>query len=357
MRDIFTISPLFNNIELDQLFINNINSWLSEEKINAEVRFFPYVDYNDPLQTALAYYQQPIKTILTEGYFGFSSESRYGYADSNKILIIDVGSILGNKIVPQIAKAPLMASTHEIGRVLKKKVRPETKRIIFTNVTNIAPDLGLGFLEELGIEFYDQKNKKIKISSGKIGQINSFSYEKISNKWLEYEYSILNNNDDVISLIGEKSISYENQDLTGASPEIARLLERETLKAVNTFEKILGKRIMYQPESSVGNGFAFGCLSFFRNVVVQDQLQAFIDLTNVGESIQKTDYFILPDYYFSFRELLSKQNKVSFILSSEGIKKDNHHEIEIPIVPICTENKEWLQRQIQFMIKMFYLNK
>ncbi|HCM90644.1 MULTISPECIES: glycerate kinase [Vagococcus] len=357
MEDIFTISPLFNNFELDQLFINNINDWLLEEKINAKLRFFPYVDYNDPLQTALAYYKQPIKTVVTEGYFGFSSESRYGYADSNKILIIDVGSILGSKIVPQIAKAPLMASTHEIGRVLKKKVRPETKRIIFTNVTNIAPDLGLGFLEELGIEFYDKNNKKIKVSSGKIGQINSFSYEKIPNKWLGYEYLILNNHDDSTSLIGEKSISYENQELTGASPEIAKLLERETLKAVNTFEKILRKRIMYQPESSVGNGFAFGCLSFFRNVVVQDQLQAFIDLTNVGESIQKTDYFILPDYYFSFRELLSKQNKVSFILSSEGTKKDNDHEIEIPIVPICIENKEWLQRQIQFMIKMFYLKK
>ncbi|MGX7024770.1 glycerate kinase [Vagococcus hydrophili] len=357
MVDIFTMSPLFNDIESDQSFIIDINKWLSKENIKAKLKLFPYVDYNEPLQTALEYYNQPIRNIVTEGYFGFSTESRYGYANSNEILILDVGSILGNNIVPQIAKAPLMSSTHEIGRVLKKKVKSETKKIIFVNITNMAPDLGFGFLEELGIEFFDRSNKKMKISSGKIGQINSFSYERLPRKWLNYEYFILNNVDGFIPLTGDNSISYKNQILTGASPEIAKLLDRETLKVVNTFEKILDKRIMYQPEASVGNGFAFGCLSFFRNVVVQDQFQAFLDLTDFGEDIQQSDYFILPDYHLSFRSLLEKQNKVSFILSNEAMNLSRKNEIEVPTMEICIENKKWLQRQIQTMIKVFYLNR
>ncbi len=354
MTETFAISPLFNDINLDQTFISEINQWLSKEKIAAKLVSFPYVDHNDPLRTVLDYYQEPISNLQTEGYFGFTSQAQYGYADSKKTLFIDIGSILGEDVVPQLAKAPLMSSTHEIGRVLKKKVKPETKKIIFTNVSNIAPDLGLGFLEELGIEFFSQNGKKIKVSSGKIGQIYSFSYEKMAKKWLNYEYLILAGDDDKGPLIGEGSISYRNQQLTGASPEIVKLLDRETLKAVNTFEKILDKRIMYQPEASVGNGFAFGCLSFFRNVTVQNQVQAFVDWTDFGKDIEKSDYFIIPNYYLSFRQLISERNKKTFLLQEGESSVIYPNEVEIPIPKISDESITLLMRQIQSIIKIFY---
>ncbi|MEG0254468.1 glycerate kinase [Vagococcus sp.] len=354
MSEIVAISPLFNDIDLDQAFVKQVNHWLAKEKIEARVQSFPYVDHNDPLRTILSYYQEPINTLMTEGYFGFTSKAQYGYADSKEILFLDVGSILGDNVVPQIAKAPLMASTHEIGRVLKKKVKPETKKIIFTNVSNLAPDLGLGFLEELGIEFFNSTGKKIKISSGKIGQIYSFSYEKMAKKWLGYEYLILENDDKKIPLVGEGGISFTHQQLTGASPEIAKLLDRETLKAVNTFEKILGKRILYLEEASVGNGFAFGCLSFFRNVTVKNQVDAFIELTNFGKDIEKSDYFIIPSYYESFRGLLNKSKKKTFLLQHEEDKIVYDNEMEIPTHKIDADSFEFLLRQIQSVLKIFY---
>lgn len=354
MSDIFAISPLFNDVDLDQAFISKMNQWLREEKIAAKLITFPYVDHNDPLRTVLDYYQEPISTLQTEGYFGFTSEAHYGYSDAKRTLFLDVGSILGEDIVPQLAKAPLMASTHEIGRVLKKKVRPETKKIIFTNISNISPDLGLGFLEELGIEFFGQNGKKIKITSGKIGQIYSFSYEKMPKKWLNYDYLILGGEDNAVPLVGDNSISYRNQKLTGASPEIVKLLDRETLKAVNTFEKILDKRIMYKPEASVGNGFAFGCLSFFRHVTVQNQVQAFIDWTDFGKDIEKSDYFIIPNYYLSFRELLSNQGKKAFVLQEGNEKIVYPNEVEIPVPKITGGNVDILMRQVQSILKIFY---
>lgn len=356
MSDVFAISPLFDNLDLDKELVTHINSWLDKEKIKATLESFPYVDHHDPLKTILYFYQQPMNYFNSENYFGFPYEARYGYAENKTLLFLDVGSILGMNVVPQLAKAPLMFSSHEIGLVLKRIVRPETKKIIFMNVECIAPDLGLGMLEELGIKFYNQNNQKLTITAGKIGQIKSFSYENLNKKWLSYEYMVLESQGDQGKLLGEESISFTNRKLTGASPEIAKVLERETKQCANTFEKLLDKRIMYQPEASVGNGFTFGCLSFFRQVKVQNQVKAFVELTDLEQSLDKADYFLLPEDYLSFRELLNERGTKTLVIQENNDEEFSGYpnEAGVPFPKLSIEHMEQVMNHIKSTLKLLY---
>ncbi|WP_368251262.1 glycerate kinase [Enterococcus sp. 2201sp1_2201st1_B8_2201SCRN_220225] len=357
MTDVYAVAPLIDDLKIDQNIVKKINEYFMQEKVQAEAQLFSFVDYNDPLKVALNYYQQPMKFIEEEGLLGFSIRGRYGYTSDKKMLLVDVASILGPNTVSSIAKSPLISSSKPMGRVLKKIVKPETERIVFVNVQSIATDLGIGMFEELGMIFYSQKGHPFQISGGKIGQIASFSYEAFDKKWLDYEYLILSDKRDQAVLTGKKGISYQNQSLTGASPEIAKFLAGETEKAVHNIMNLLGKEKLAESDLSVGNGFSFACNLFLRKVKVFEQLSAIMELTDFEQRIKSADYFLIPEGYTTFRKVLSDRNIPALVIKEGLNTKVASRETMVSFPKLDKKNMDEIFEVLKSTIQVLYFRK
>lgn len=354
MTDVFAVAPILDETKTDQNIVKKINEFLLQDESPAKARFFPFVDHNDPLKMILNYNQQPVKTLLEDGLFGFSIKARYGYTKDKKILFLDIASMVGSNTVPRIAKAPLISSSKIIGTVLKKIVRSETQKIVFMNVHSIATDLGLGLFEELGLIFYNAKGLPFTISGGKIGQISSFSYEGLDEKWLDYEYLILSDERELKPLVGERGISYQNQALTGASTEIVKVLDLETEKCVQTISRLLNKPSLLEPVTSVGNGLGFACLAFVRHVQVMDQVEAFIELTDLEASLQQVDYFIIPERYTAFRQMLTEHKIPAMVIKTQTNSMVAANEVLLPYFNFTSENMLEIFDYLKVVLQLLY---
>lgn len=354
MTEVYAIAPILDEIKTDENLVKKFNEYLMQENVSAEARLFSFVDHNDPLKMILNYNKQPIKFLLEDGLFGFSIKPKYGYTKDKKTVFLDIKSIIGPTTVPKIAKAPLISNSEIIGSVLKKIVRSETEKIVFMNVHSIATDLGLGMFEELGITFYDAQGYPFKISGGKIGQISSFSYEALDKKWLDYQYLILSDKKELDPLVGEQGISYQNQDLTGASNEIVKVLDRETEKCVQTISRLLNKPSLTEPIASVGNGLGFACLAFMRHVEIIDQLDAFVKLTDFEERLQQADYFIIPEKYTTFRQILAEHSVPTMVIKTQSVSSISDNEILLPYFDFTPENMIGIFDYLKIVVRLLY---
>lgn len=357
MADIYGVAPIMEQAKDDDLLLSAINVELQKQDQASKAVLFPYVDHTDPLKMIMSFYQQPIKKIRGEGLYNFPIEARYGFTEDKQSLFLDVGSILGQQTVPPIARAPLMSSSKEVGRILKKVVAKETKTIVFLNVQSIAADLGLGMLQELGIQFFNQYGQPFDLTSGKLGQISSFSYEQIQQRWLDYEYLILESDRDMGQLLGGEGVAVRNQKQTGASPEIVKVLDREAAKVVELLEGLLAKPIQQLPEASVGNGFAFGCLQLLRKVQVQNQVTAFMELTDFEKTLEEVDYFVTPARYEAFRQLLQRREIATLVIKDQRELITSSNELAVTLPTLVTKNFPEIRRELETLFKILYFRK
>ncbi|GAA2909639.1 glycerate kinase [Enterococcus pseudoavium] len=354
MTEVFAIAPILDETKTDENIVKKFNEYLVEDESKAEARSFPFVDHKDPLKMILKYYQQPIKTLQEDGLFGFSIKPRYGYSKDKEILFLDIASLVGPTTVPTIAKSPLISSSNIIGTVLKKIVRSETQKIVFMNTYSIATDLGLGMFEELGMTFYNAQGRSFEISGGKIGQISSFSYEGLDKKWLNYEYLILSDKKELDLLVGEEGISYQNQALTGASDEIVKVLDRETEKCIQTVSRLLNKPDLLEPLASVGNGLSFACLAFTRHVKVMNQLKAFVELTDFEANLKQVDYFIIPEKYTTFRQMLTERKIPTMVIKTQSNTTVAENEVLLPYFSFTSEDMLEIFDYLKVIIRLLY---
>ena len=357
MNEVFAVTPFTMNIPKSDGVFNSISTAIRQVNGQGKVFATPYVDHRDPLGVLLHYQHQSIQTMKVSGPLHSSTVGRYGYVDDGHTLVIDVGSILGNTSVPHITKSPLMASSRGVAELMKKAVTPRIKNIYFVNLENIASDLGLGMLQELGVTFFDKKNQELDISGGKLSSIRQMSMDRLDRKWFQYQYFLFGNEGESGPLIGTEGIAVRNAKLTGASPELVKALNRSITTFAEGFSQLIKKNIQLDPRAGYGNGFAYGFLAFFQQVTVKDQIQMFLEIDDFLRKT-KTDYFLVYAQFTEFRKFLAKRGKKVLLLSDYGKETDVFsNEVVLPIVfkeIIEQGDFETLETQMKIVIQLLY---
>ncbi|WEG72522.1 glycerate kinase [Vagococcus intermedius] len=355
MREVYSVSPLVEDQGDNNQLIEQMRLDLKAVSKDTEVLQLPEVDFERHLQVLMDYHNQSLRSTRVEGPLKFSVDALYGYDTDKKTVFIDVGSVLGAKTVPPLARAPLMSTSHGLGELLKKVVKNNTEHIVFLNVENIATDLGLGMLESLGVIFYADNGRQINITGGKIGQIASFSYEKLDSKWLQCDYEIWSDTKTFGPLFGEHGLAIRNQELTGASFAIAKLLDKQTASCVNEIDKLL-KKVSPEPEHlSAGNGLAFACFNFFKQVRVEDELEALIDYLDISEHLGAINYFIILDRNTHLRQLLATYELPVIVISRISSLADRlPNEVHLLLADLLEEDPQLFSQQLAENLRLLY---
>lgn len=357
MAEIYAIGPLLADKQQNKLLLKQLNADLKVVAPKASAIDFPYVDHYHPLKMILGYHKEPIRKQLCAGPGKFQVEASYGYSSDRKTVYIDLGTILGPQTIPRLARTPLNTSSRGVGELLKKVVGAETEKVVFVNPENIATDLGMGMFSELGVTFFDQRGLPFEVSGGKLGQIASFSFEHFDRRWQKLQYWLLDNQTEKTTLTGEQSISQQHCELTGASPELVKFLEQETKKFTQQVDELLQKQLANQPQAALGNGFAFGCLAFFRQVIVKDQIAAFAEITDFETRLKQADYFVTLDRYGPFRELLAQHQLPTLVLqTTKDPPKSSPNELILPFQLAETEFEQ-LEKGMQALVGLLYFRK
>lgn len=312
MENLFAITPLtkefLTHLNQDEFF-KRIEQAIKHINGDDALVVTPYVDHNDPLEGLLRSQDQPVKTLKVSGPLAQKSTiGRYGYLDNQTRLVVDVGSVLGEQTLTNITKTPLMASSRGVGELLKQAVTSKTKKITFVNLENIASDLGMGVLQELGATFYSKTYSTVAISGGKLSSIYSISFEDMDKKWLDYEYEFITLIPKNEILTGENGIAFKNAKLTGATPELAKALNYEFESFSKTMEQMSDHQLAELPHVTCGNGFPIAFSLFFSQVKIENQSHLYQKIIQHLLD-QKIDYYMVYAPYVHFRQELAKKNQ------------------------------------------------
>ncbi|MDN5953611.1 MAG: glycerate kinase [Loigolactobacillus coryniformis] len=306
----------FAQISTDQV-VNDQLAQLLEQALHqqapaATLQRLPYLD-DDYLTAIMAFYQQKVQTMTVTGPLEMPVTARYGVLAAGKIVVIDIRSLLGPQLIPEIARSPLTATSFGLGELMRKTRTTQTTDFIFINLVNITNDLGVGALEALGAKFTDSAGQQIH-GGGKLGRLQQVDVTALAT-WQSLHYHFYTNKQVRGPLLGADGVTYRNIGLTGASPEIAKVLETQLQKfsaqvvAVNFTDC----RADAKAELATGLGYCFQ--TFFGQVTVTDMATAFVKDTEMSALVQQTPYYFVAAHSLSYRTLLAQYNKRVIVLA------------------------------------------
>ncbi|MFC6169913.1 glycerate kinase [Loigolactobacillus jiayinensis] len=311
-NDSYAFAQISTEQDVNDRVASLLEQTLQQQAPTATLQRLPYLD-DDYLTAIMTYYQQAVQTMTVTGPLKMPVTARYGVLAGGKTVVIDVQSLLGPQLIPEIARSPLTATSFGLGELMRKTRTTQTTDYIFVNLVNITNDIGVGALEALGAKLTDDQGRPIH-GGGKIGRLQRINVAPLSN-WQGLHYHFYTTESARGPLLGATGITYRNVALTGASPEIAQVLEAQVQQFSDQVVAAKFTDCRTTATAGLAGGLGYCFQTFFKQVSFTDMATAFIQDTAKMTLVQQTAYYFVSAHNTSYRRLLAQFNKQVLVLT------------------------------------------
>lgn len=216
-------------------------------------------------------------------------DAKYGILKETNTAIIEMAQAAGFALVPKELKNPLYTTTYGVGEMIKEAIEKGCRNFIVGIGGSATNDAGIGMLQALGFEFYDEAGELVGFGGQVLSKIKSI---KTNNKLKELEECNFKIACDVNNpLYGENGAAYIYGPQKGATPDIVVELDKGLSDFAEVVKKDLGKDIAEVPGAGAAGGLGFGFMAFL-NGKLESGINIILDEINLEDVVKDADIVI-----------------------------------------------------------------
>ena len=229
------------------------------------------------------------KNIEVTGPIMKKVNATYGILKETNTAIIEMAQASGITLVPDKLKNPLNTTTYGVGEIIKEAIKNGCRNFIVGIGGSATNDAGVGMLQALGYEFYDESGVKVK-QGGKV--LNEIKKIDTSNKLKELDECTFKVACDVTNpLYGKNGAAYIYGPQKGANEEIVKELDEGLMNFSQVVKKDLGKDIANEPGVGAAGGLGFAFLAFL-NSKLESGIKIILEEIKLEDFIKNADFVI-----------------------------------------------------------------
>lgn len=216
-------------------------------------------------------------------------EAKYGVLQETNTAIIEMAQAAGFALVPNDLKNPLYTTTYGVGEIIKEAIEKGCRNFIVGIGGSATNDAGVGMLQALGFEFYDENHELVAFGGevlNKIKTINTHNRLKALDQCSFRVACDVNN-----PLYGENGAAYIYGPQKGATPEIVKELDLGLRNFAHVVKNTLGKDAAQVPGAGAAGGLGFGFLAFL-NGELESGIKIILDEINLEDVVRDADIVI-----------------------------------------------------------------
>lgn len=257
---------------------------------NADITIMPLADGGEGTVEALVEGMNgEEQTITVTGPINEKVNAKYGILKDTNTAIIEMAQASGLPLVPTELRNPLNTNTYGVGEIIKEAIQKGCRNFIVGIGGSATNDGGVGMLQALGYEFYDENNNLVGLGGKVLNQIKSI---KIDNRLKELDECSFKIACDVNNpLYGKNGAAYIYGPQKGASKEIVKELDRGLINFSEVVKKELNKDIAHIEGVGAAGGLGFAFLGFL-NSKLESGIKIILDEINLEEIIKDADFVI-----------------------------------------------------------------
>lgn len=231
------------------------------------------------------------QAIITEvtGPVKEKVKAKYGILKETNTAIMEMAQAAGFALVPTELKNPLYTTTYGVGEMIKEAMAKGCRNFIVGIGGSATNDAGVGMLQALGFEFYDENDNLVGLGGQVLNRIKRINTSNRIKELDECNFKIacdVNN-----PLYGENGAAYIYGPQKGATPEIVKLLDEGLINFAEVVKKDLDKDIAQVPGVGAAGGLGFAFLGFL-NSKLESGIKIILDEINLDEAVKEADIVI-----------------------------------------------------------------
>lgn len=229
------------------------------------------------------------KVISVTGPINEKVNATYGILKETNTAIIEMAQASGLPLVPAELRNPLNTTTYGVGEIIKEAIEKGCRNFIVGIGGSATNDCGVGMLQALGFEFYDENDNLVGLGGKVLKQIKRI---KTDNKLKELDDCNFKIACDVNNpLYGENGAAYIYGPQKGATEEIVKELDKGLKNFAEVVNKDLGKDIAHIEGAGAAGGLGFGFLGFL-NSKLESGIKIILDEIKLEEVVKDADIVI-----------------------------------------------------------------
>ena len=229
------------------------------------------------------------KVISVTGPINEKVNATYGILKETNTAIIEMAQASGLPLVPAELRNPLNTTTYGVGEIIKEAIEKGCRNFIVGIGGSATNDCGVGMLQALGFEFYDENDNLVGLGGKVLNQIKRINTENKLKELDECNFKIacdVNN-----PLYGENGAAYIYGPQKGATKEIVNELDKGLKNFAEVVKNDLGKDIAHIEGAGAAGGLGFGFLGFL-NSKVESGIKIILDEIKLEEVVKDADLVI-----------------------------------------------------------------
>ncbi|WP_278681288.1 glycerate kinase [Paraclostridium bifermentans] len=229
------------------------------------------------------------KVISVTGPINEKVNATYGILKETNTAIIEMAQASGLPLAPAELRNPLNTTTYGVGEIIKAAIEKGCRNFIVGIGGSATNDCGVGMLQALGFEFYDENDNLVELGGKVLNQIKRI---KTDNKLKELDECNFKIACDVNNpLYGESGAAYIYGPQKGATTDIVKELDKGLKNFAEVVKKDLGKDIAYIEGAGAAGGLGFGFLGFL-NSKLESGIKIILDEIKLEEVVKDADIVI-----------------------------------------------------------------
>lgn len=269
---------------------NAIKKGILKVKEGAQVKILPLADGGEGTVDALVQWMNGKKeTIEVTGPIAKKVDATYGLLKNTSTAIIEIAQASGLTLVPTELRNPLYTTTYGVGEIIKEAINKGYRNFIVGIGGSATNDAGIGMLQALGFEFYDENNKLVGLG-GKV--LNEIRHIKIENRLKELDECKFKIACDVNNpLFGKNGAAYIYGSQKGATSEIIEELDNGLRNFSKVVKNYLSKDVANVEGAGAAGGLGFAFLAFL-NSKLESGIKIILEEIKLEEELKDADFVI-----------------------------------------------------------------
>lgn len=269
---------------------NAIKKGILKVKKDAEVKILPLADGGEGTVDALVQGMNGKKeTIEVTGPIIKKVSATYGLLKGTNTAIIEMAQASGLTLVPTEFRNPLYTTTYGVGEIIKEAINKGYRNFIVGIGGSATNDAGVGMLQALGFEFYDENNNLVGLGGTVLNEIRHI---KVDNRLKELDECNFKIACDVNNpLFGKNGAAYIYGPQKGATPEIIEELDNGLRNFSKVVKSNLNKDVANVEGVGAAGGLGFAFLAFL-NSKLESGVKIILDEIKLEDEIKCVDLVI-----------------------------------------------------------------
>lgn len=243
-------------------------------------------------------------SVDVTGPMGEMITARYGIMEDGVTAVMEMAEASGIILVDRKELNPWKATTYGVGQMILDAVKRGCREFIIGIGGSATTEGGIGMLQALGYEFFDEKDCLLPPYFESLDKIARISDENVASELETCHFQIAC--DVKNPLCGEKGAVFVYGPQKGVKEDEKILMDKKMRYFADVTEKFTGQDNRWREGAGAAGGLGFAFLSFLPNVELKPGIDIVLEAIGLEKELMDSDIVITGEGRLDFQTAMGK---------------------------------------------------